>query len=105
MNFCKENSENSAKKDDSILAETNYQGAINTDLIDYLWSIKFNHQFQIKTKPMRVPRLKHAIQFLLPGYRCNQLLKECKIKNILSHIDFFSPIECKQIYGAPIGNF
>jgi len=29
--------------------------------------------------------------------------RECKRKNIQAHMDFFAPVECKQIYGAPIG--
>jgi non-lysosomal glucosylceramidase len=36
-------------------------------------------------------------------FRCRKFLQKCKTKKIQSHIDFFSPLSCKQIYGAPIG--
>ena len=35
--------------------------------------------------------------------RCRKHLKDCKKRNIDSHIDFFSPLVCQQKYGVPIG--
>lgn len=32
-----------------------------------------------------------------------KFVQKCKKKNILPNIDFFNSLECKQIYGAPIG--
>jgi hypothetical protein len=37
------------------------------------------------------------------SFRYLKYHRECKRKNIQAHMDFFAPVECKQIYGAPIG--
>jgi non-lysosomal glucosylceramidase len=35
--------------------------------------------------------------------RCRKHINQCKEKGIQSHIDFFKPLKCKQIYGVPMG--
>jgi hypothetical protein len=47
----------------------NSLGDVNKDLIDFTWSIKLSHTFEIKAKPLKIPRFKHALKFLRPGYR------------------------------------
>jgi len=78
-------------------------GAMNNSLIDYTWSIGFNHVFKHKPKPFTRPRLKHTISFIPAGLRCRKHQQKCKTKNALSFIEFFAPLDCKQTFGAPIG--
>lgn len=89
MNLCKR--EDSSKIDVDEKDSGTHRGELDTKLLDYLWHIKLDHIFLIKSKPHRIPRLKQAIGFLIPGYRCNKFLQECKSKKIQSPIEFFSP--------------
>lgn len=49
--------------------KTKCLGDVNKELKNFTWSIKLSHSFEIKAKPLRIPRFKHAIKFLRPGYR------------------------------------
>lgn len=72
-------------------------------VIDYSWSVKLDHSFKENMKPFTMPRIKQAIEFLPLSIRYLRYHKQCKNMNIQAHMDFFKPVECKQIYGAPIG--
>ncbi len=93
------------KKEQNKDKETrvNCIGAMNQDLIDFSWSINLNHSFKHTPKPFTRPRFKQTMGFIGTAYRCRKFMKNCKKLNLESHIDFFSPLKCKQIYGAPIG--
>lgn len=67
------------------------------------WSVKLNHEFNEKLKPFTMPKLKQAIAFIPLSFRYLKYHRDCEKKKIQAHMDFFNPIECKQIYGAPIG--
>ena len=55
----------------------NNSGVVDKDLIEFAWSIRFDHLFEIKAKPKRIPRFKQALTFLRPGYRLDfSLLKK-----------------------------
>ena len=81
----------------------NVVGEMNSDLIDYSWSISFDHKFEHSPQPFTRPRFKQAIGFLGTSWRCHKMLKECSSQNREAFIDFFSPLKCKQIFGAPMG--
>jgi hypothetical protein len=78
-------------------------GAMDKQLLPYCWSLRLNHRFKKRPKPFTRPRFKQSIHFLGMGLRCRKYLQKCKTKNVQSHIDFFSPLQCKQIYGVPMG--
>lgn len=67
------------------------------------WSVKLNHEFNEKLLPFVMPRIKQAIAFIPLSLRYLKYHRECKKRGIQAHMDFFNPVECKQIYGAPIG--
>lgn len=70
---------------------------------EFCWTVKLNHEFKEKLTPFTVPRLKQAIQFIGLSFRYLKYHRECIKKNIQPHMDFFNPIKCQQIYGAPLG--
>ena len=47
-------------------------GAMNDSLIEYSWSIGFNHEFKHKPKPFSRPRLKQIIPLISAGLRLLQ---------------------------------
>jgi hypothetical protein len=51
------------------IEKAGYSGAVNKNLLDYTWSIKLSHSFEIKPKPKRIPRFKQALKVLRPGLR------------------------------------
>ena len=42
----------------------NLIGAMNQSLLDYSWSVNFNHVFKYKPKPFQIPRVKQIYGFL-----------------------------------------
>ena len=69
----------------------NCVGEMDHHLIDYSWSINFNHEFKHKPKPFTRPRFGQAISFISAGLRCRKHYQKCKGKGVQSFIDFFSP--------------
>ena len=47
----------------------NLIGAVNNSLIEYTWSINFNHKFKYKPKPFQRPRIKQLYGFIGTGLR------------------------------------
>ena len=64
MNKCREKTK-SGKKIEKLAN----LGAVNKSVVDYTWSVKFDHSFEIKPKPKRIPRFKQALKVLRPGLR------------------------------------
>lgn len=93
----------SKKQKPKAPTRVNVIGAMNQDLIDYSWSIGLDHKFEHSPQPFTRPRIKQALSFIGAGLRCRKMLKEYKSKNLETFIDFFSPLKCKQIFGAPMG--
>jgi hypothetical protein len=70
---------------------------------DYCWTLRLGHEFNEPLKPFVKPRLKQALSFIGLSIRYLKYHRECSKMGIQPHMDFFRPIDVKQIYGVPIG--
>ncbi len=70
---------------------------------EYCWKVSLGHEFKEKLVPFVTPRLKQILGFIGLSIRYLKYHRECSKKNIQPHMDFFSPLQLKQIYGVPCG--
>ena len=73
------------------------------DVKEFCWRVQLDHEFKEKLTPFTVPRLKQAIQFIGLSLRYLRYHRQCVQQNVQPHMDFFNPVKCQQIYGAPLG--
>ncbi|XP_070541626.1 non-lysosomal glucosylceramidase-like, partial [Ptychodera flava] len=70
---------------------------------EFGWRVRLDHEFEEKRKPLRIIK-PHQIPDLIPlFFRYLWFYYNIRRKGRRPYIDQFNPLECRQIYGVPVG--